>query len=443
MNIVKSYVLVFAFAIVSGYGNSTYAGIINQRGDTNPSFVKVECDMSAITKINDKNVSDEKVKLEVSIHPAEGWMNGGYGSLKFKFINQSGEEIKTGKVTGEWFVDDNHYNNWDWEPNIVLSDKLEKTSNMIAWMPPKTEHLAKNTIPQIRGNAIVFIGNSEIAIPYSIEIPVAKLSSPIVSKKGRYIELQLQEKTWANVKNPDRVTTYIDNFYSAMLDLTGNRPYNGDMLALKECPRNPYFAYAGNPIVLNSEYVPQSVARFDNNEVDFGWVHEMGHDFDDEIGHYYNYGTFTEFQANIKLSYALEMLCTENSTLKIKSWVDKKTMQTGVAFNDEYFAPAGDKYLADKERSWETLSSDDYHALFHSVIRKHGWDVMKKYYRTFGKLRKKGITPPKGIERIYLSLAVLDNCCEEDLAPLYKKWRIPADRKKLKEMEKKYQLGVI
>lgn len=29
-----------------------------------------------------------EVELEVSIHPEEGWMNGGYGSLNFKYSNQ-------------------------------------------------------------------------------------------------------------------------------------------------------------------------------------------------------------------------------------------------------------------------------------------------------------------------------------------------------------------
>lgn len=386
---------------------------------------------------------EPQVKLEVSIYPEEGWMNGGYGRLIFKYSNESGGEIKTGEVTGEWNVGNEKYNKWNWTPNLTLAKNEEKEGKKIGWMPPKTEKLAGSSVPVIKGNAVVFVRGKKLNLPYKIEVPVAKLLTPLVSYKGKYIEVVLQEKTWANVNDPQKIATYIDDAYAAMFELTGRRPYNGDRVALKECPRNPYFAYAGNPIVLNGAHVLNSVKSFDNDRVDFGWIHEMGHDFDDVIGQYYNYGTFTEFQANIKLSYAIEQLCTEESVLKIKSWVDKKSLLMGTSFNNEYFAPKADKYLADTTRSWETLSSDEYHAMFHRVIRQHGWEVMKKYYRVFGSLSKSGIVAPKGRERIYLSLAVLDKCCKQDLVPIFTKWRIPADHKKMKLISEKYKLETL
>ncbi len=383
---------------------------------------------------------EPKVKLEVSIHPEEGWMNGGYGSINFKFTNNAGVKVSTGTITGEWLVKGERYNKWDYNPNLQLAAGEEKKGNLIAWMPPKTQKLAGESTPKITGQAKVMVGDEELEIPFSIDVPVAQLPTPLKSHDGKFVAVVLQEKTWKELKNPQKIANYIDDFYAQMLDLTGNRPFNGERMALKESPRNPYFAYAGNPIILNTAFVLNSAKSFDGDQVDFGWVHEMGHDFDNGIGQYYNYGTFTEFQANIKLSYAIENLCTKNSTLKIKSWVDKKTLLTGEAFNDEYFAGAADNYLANASRSWESLSSDEYHAMFHLVIRRYGWKVMKKYYRTFAKLRDKKVEVLNGVDKIFLTLAVLDNCCKGDLVPIYQKWRIPVDGKKLQVIERKYDL---
>lgn len=254
------------------------------------------------------------VKLEVRIAPEEGWMNGGYGSLFFKYINHSGKEIRTGKVTGEWETGGENYNNWDWNPRLSIPAGSKKEGSLIAWMPPKTEKPATGSIPVLKGEAVVFAGDEKLVLPYSVKIPVAQLPSPPVSKKGKYIKLILQEQTWKEVKEPDKVVDYVDKAYETMLELTDNRPFNGDLMALKECPRNPYFAYAGNPVILN---------------------------------------------------------------------------------------------------------------------------------RTFGKLNEKRLEAPEGMERIFLALAVLNQSCDEDLIPLYKKWRIPLDRDKLMSIGKKYQLDTI
>lgn len=380
------------------------------------------------------------VKLELSIFPEEGWMNGGYGSLKFKFINNSDSPLLTGAITGIWNVGGQTYNNWEYFPKLKLAQGEENVATFICWMPPQTEGLAKSSVPQIKGNAKVLIGKEELVIPFSVEVPVAQLPTPLHSQKGKYIELILQEKTWEKVKNPEKIVNYLDDVYAEMYELTGRRPFQGDMMALQECPRNPYFAYAGNPIILNGAYVAYSIANFDNDKVDFGWVHQIGLNFDNVIGNLYNHGSFSSCQANLKLSYALEELCTEESKFYIRSFVDKKTMLTGKAFNDEYFASFGPKYLNDTTRTWESLRSDEYHALFYTVICKHGWDVMKKYYRIYGQLSDNGIKTPRTAERSFLAFTVLDKCCDENLVPLYKKWRIPVDAEKIEIISKKYHL---
>ncbi len=382
------------------------------------------------------NHNNTNVDLKVTIGTEEGFMNNGWGNIFFAFVNHNGEQVSVKKITGTWKVDGEGYHNWSVDCNLQLSKDKEASHMVTTWMPSKSEELvkAKGSQPYVEGDALLSNGEK---VHYTVSIPVAVLPSPIKSYVGKYVSVDLQETTWAKVKNPDKVLEYLDETYKHMCDLTYNEPYNGDIISILEAPRNPYFAYAGNPIILNTSFVDASVARFDNDLVDFGWVHELGHDFDDVIGHWYNYGTFTEFQANIKLSYVVDMMCTEKDDYRIISWDDRKIPQIGTEFNDEYFLPYGERYLA-SDRDMSQMSSDEYHALFLEVIRAEGWKVMKGFYKTYHKLVKSGQEPPQNQERVLLALAVLDNNSKMDMAPIYEKWRIPLDKEKMNSLLNKY-----
>jgi len=382
----------------------------------------------------------KKVELKVAISPEGGFMNGGYGSYKFTVINNTKKVIVADYATGVWHAGGQQYGEWKNNLHLTVNPGEEQTNSFIGWMPPQTEDLAKRQTPEVKGSVYIKQGKKVTELAYSVAVPVAKLPTALKVMEGNFVNLDLQEQTWNDVKHPEKVVGYLDMVYLCMQNLTANSPFKGEKMILKECPENPYFAYAGNPIVLNTGFVPKSVERFDNNEIDFGWVHEMGHNFDDEIGEWYNDGTFTEFQANIKLSYVVEQLCTENSNLRIKSWIDKESMLTGEKFNDEYFAPYGSKYLT-SDRSWEELISDEYHSLFLSVIREKGWKVMEDYYRVFGDLARSGKKFPQGQDRVELSLAVFNHVAQNSLIPLYQKWRIPFTQQQLDSLLQKY--GVI
>ena len=376
------------------------------------------------------------LKVNVRITPEEGFMNNGWGSIIFDFVSADAASVKVKEVTGTWVAGGQKYHSFKVGFNLDVPTSGKASKSFITWMPGKSESLAKDGDPVVEGKVILTDGRTT---EYSVVIPVAVLPSPMKLIKADKVGVELQETTWAAVKNPEKVVSYLDRVYKHMEDLTSNSPYNGELLVLKECPRNPYFAYAGNPIVLNTSFVRNSVASFDNDLVDFGWVHEMGHDFDDRIGHWYNNGTFTEFQANIKLSYVIEKMCTKKSDIKIKSWVDKKTLLDGVSFNDEYFAPYGERYL-ESGRKYETMSSDEYHALFLKVIREKSWKVMKKFYRIFGDLSRSGMKTPPQHEKVFLALAVLDYASGKDLSPLYAEWRIPLSREMLDALIVKYKV---
>lgn len=386
-------------------------------------------------------IKDKSFPLEVNVKitPEEGFMNNGWGSIIFDFQSNSSTDITVKEVTGKWFAGDKSYHSFRVDFNLNVSKYKKVSKSFITWMPGDSENLSKDKRPIVKGEIILTDGRKQ---DYSVVIPIAELPAPTKLIKGKKIGLELQEKTWKTVKDSKKIIKYLDDVYKYMEELTSNKPYDEKLLTLKESPRNPYFAYAGNPIILNTAFVEGSVASFDNDLVDFGWVHEIGHDFDDQIGHWYNDGTFTEFQANIKLSYVIENMCTEKKKLKIKSFIDHNTIMNGYDFNSELFIPRGEKYLF-SDRKFETMTSDEYHALFLKVIREKGWGVMKKFYKAFGKLSKSKLNPPTGQERIFLALSVFDYVSGEDLEPLYKEWRIPLSRTKMNNLIKQYHIDTL
>lgn len=414
------------------------------------NFVKivllvVSCFLTTFIQASDSDVKGIQedgnfpLELKVLISPEEGFMNDGWGSIVFDLKSVSSESVIIKTVECKWIANGDTYHSFVEKMNIKVPANSNIKKSIIVWMPKQSELLLKENNPLLSGIIKLDNGKSK---SFSVEIPISKLPSPTVLKKGEKVGLELQRTTWDKIENPEKIVKYLDNIYRQMVELTGNIPYNGELLVLKESPRNPFFAYAGNPIILNTSFVMNSAKSFDNDVVDFGWVHEMGHDFDDNIGSWYNEGTFTEFQANIKLSFVIEKLCTDNSLLKIRSLVDKKTLLDGRSFNDEYFIPYGERYLS-SNRTYDTMSSDEYHALFLKVIRDKGWKVMKEFYKIYGKLAHSGIELPPRHEKVFLALAVLDYVSGIDLAPLYNQWRIPLSRTMLDALIVKYQLGDI
>lgn len=379
---------------------------------------------------------DFPLELKVSISPEEGFMNDGWGTIVFDLKSVSSECVTINSVECKWIANGDIYHSFVEKMNTKVPANGNVKKPVIVWMPKQSELLVKGNNPLLSGIIKLDNGKSK---SFSVEIPISKLHSPTVLKKGEKVGLELQMTTWDKIENPEKIVKYLDNVYRQMVELTGNIPYNGELLVLKESPRNPFFAYAGNPIILNTSFVMNSAKSFDNDAMDFGWVHEMGHDFDDSIGSWYNEGTFTEFQANIKLSFVIEKICTDNSLLKIRSLVNKKTLLDGRSFNDEYFIPYGERYLS-SNRTYDTMSSDEYHALFLKVIRDKGWKVMKEFYKIYGRLVHSGIELPPRHEKVFLALAVLDYVSGMDLAPLYNQWRIPLSRTMLDALIVKYQI---
>ena len=115
------------------------------------------------------------------------------------------------------------------------------------------------------------------------------------------------------------------------------------------------------------------------------------------------------------------------------------SQRVGHDCSDSFFLCFGDSYLADSERTYDTLNSDEIQAFFQKIVKVYGWDVMKKWYRLFVELNEKGVPKiEKEEDRLPVALAALNVATGQNLIKYYQLWRFPVTEEQLAEIAKKY-----
>jgi hypothetical protein len=219
-------------------------------------------------------------------------------------------------------------------------------------------------------------------------------------------------------------------------------------MVFKECPEHPWWAYAGQEMILNTKFVGETLKDFDDGLISFGWIHEVGHNFD-VLGDWYIWsGPAAEWQANFKLAYAFENI--KDQSFRIK-WLHEAPgypkpkgdlRLTGREMNESFFGVFGDEYLADPKRTYDTLSSDDMHTFFMRIQRCYGWEVFKRWYRTYRRLADQGRKPPETPEqKISLIDAILSKEAGVDLTPVFQRWRFPVTAESVRAARELYGIA--
>lgn len=385
-----------------------------------------------------------QIEIETTLGQPEGWMPNGWGSYTIRATNTGEQNVTLKGWSFQWKGEEEKVNALD----RVLAPKEE-------WKKFEIGHLSQKTIadfgkknPKKTGFIIANVNGKIKKLPLKLEIPAAYL--PEESKvvfKGK-VALSLMKSRYDNFKTIERAMTWLNQSYIAMEELVGGVPYDGQTIVFKESVENPYFAYAGQEIILNTKFVGNAIEEFEEGIFPFGWIHEMGHDFDDVIGEWYNFnGPFTEFQANFKLCFIIETMPDQSfsipQTIMVKDYPlqEKGRKLKGKDFSEKSFLFFGDKYLSDPSRTWESMSSDEMHSLFQRIQYMYGWEVYKGFYRTIRNLNARGFTPPKSMEdKINLIVLILSKEAQVDLVPLFQTWRFPVSKEKVDHLENKYKI---
>lgn len=373
-------------------------------------------------------------------------MPDGWGGYRFAIANTSSAPVKLVKWTAVWEVKGVAKGGpWGGDLNETIEAGKTFEKSEIGNLPLDIYNAALPAAPEIAGTFTVRQGEQEIVVPYRIAVPGATLPEKLKQINGKTVGLRLMESRFKNFKELGRTLKWIDQSYQTMIDLTGEHPFNGERMVYKESPAHPWWAYAGKEMILNTDYVAETLKGFDDGHISFGWVHEVGHNFD-VLGDWYIWsGPAAEWQANFKLAYAFEHIPDQSFRIK---WTfqapgypspSPELRLTGTEMVEKFFCVFGDAYLADPKREWTTLSSDEMHTFFQRLQTTYGWDVFKAWYRTYRKLADAGKKPPSTPEeKINLIAAILSHETHADLVPVFQRWRFPVTEASMKEAAGKY-----
>lgn len=376
-------------------------------------------------------------------------MPDGWGSFKVNLTNRSSAPVKLVRWTVQWQVKGKPTGDpWggDLTDTIDPGKSLEKQE--ISSLPKSVYEAALPEVPMLKGSYTINQGGKEVAVPFEIAVPGAKLPEPLKTVYGKTVGLAVMQSRYKTFKHLDRTLKWIDQSYQQMIDLTGEHPFNGEKMVFKESPAHPWWAYAGKEMILNTDYVGQTLKEFDEGLISFGWVHEVGHNFD-VLGDWYIWsGPCAEMQANFKLAYAFETIPDQSFRITwhfqpdVYPAPDSKILLTGRQAVEKFFLLFGDRYLADPKKSWTDMSSDDIHTLFQRIQQAYGWEPFKAWYRDYRALADRGFKPPTTPEeKVNLVVALLSKDCKVDLVPLFRQWRFPVTAESVAAVRTKYGLG--
>jgi len=183
----------------------------------------------------------------------------------------------------------------------------------------------------------------------------------------------------------------------------------------------------------------------------FGWMHELGHDFDhaDDGRHgkwyMWSYGA-SEAQANIKVVYTYEAMPDQDWKALLPQRESSAYMATvhdlpldGKDCMDKQFIFNLDPYLADPTIPWTVRFCQ--HVFLQRIACVYGWDPVKKWYRTYKILADEGYERPETPEeKVKLMAAILCETTGVDLVPLFQLWKAPVTQADVDAMKEKYPI---
>ncbi|CAN5431771.1 hypothetical protein BH11ARM1_BH11ARM1_09710 [soil metagenome] len=385
-----------------------------------------------------------QLSVDTKLGQPKGWMPDGWGSYVMKLSNTGLSSLKVVKWTAGWKVNGKAVGDpWGGELALSIEPGKSKERSEVGYMSPTYYKASLPGAPEIVGSYSVVQDGKTVEVPFHVSVPGAFLPEPLKIIKGKTVGLALMESRYKNFKRLDRTLKWIDEAYQRMIDLTGEHPFGGETMIFKESPAHPYWAYAGKEMILNTDYVADTLKDFDNGIVAFGWVHEVGHNFD-VLGDWYIWnGAAAEFQANFKLVNAIETMPDRDFLIRLSANTPGYGINPGVCtptqLVDRFFLLFGDAYLADPKRDWKSMTSDDTHTFFQRIQRAYGWEPFRATYRTYRTLADKGLKIPETPEeKINLHAAILSKECKYDLAPLFARWRFPVTEESMKAAAVKY-----
>ncbi|OGZ17722.1 MAG: hypothetical protein A2Z78_00215 [Candidatus Nealsonbacteria bacterium RBG_13_36_15] len=256
---------------------------------------------------------------------------------------------------------------------------------------------------------------------YFDDISLEKLDPPFIGQKTVLCFLPEHRSI---LTNPSGWLQKLDAAYSALQDLTGQIPYDGNKVVTQEVVSYPGGELiAGNPTLWYTNYVPNTLQQVNNyNYLGFGQVHELSHAFDFYGSHYAGNGPINpEHWANFKLTYVADILSATYPTATF-SHPTQGFIPIG-DFPYEYFVVRYAQPWIDSGRTdWQNMSNDVYTGLLYLLKEDIGWEPFKQTFRDYASV---GSPPATDLEKVELFAHLLSANAGVDVTPYFQGWGFP------------------
>jgi len=398
--------------------------------------------------VSDKLV-DSVLKVGAAQQPPSGWEPGLSSNIQLRTENTGDVLVSTKYATAQFFINNEligEATRFDFVREIKPNKAAYQENNAIVFPREFAERIKDGPL-FLRVRVFGSRNGKPIEGAFDMEVKISDLPGPLKLVEGRHVGLELMESNIDGVKNLEKTLDFLDEAYDSMAEFTGQQPLEGRMIVLREVPDFFAWAIAGFPILLSSKNVRKSITDFDEGKICFGWLHEMGHNF--EYGYWYMYnGPACEFHANFKVLYAIEHLFRGDTGFAVlhswKSEDDGRSYRDGREWSDHHFLNRGDAYLADPNRDWLSLQSNELLSFHLRLVRQYGWGPYRRMYRTYRAFNREGLPKPEensATEMTKLQMAILGHHLGIDIVPILQQWRIPVTKEDIDEKMKSYRIA--
>lgn len=389
----------FESGISSAWGFGWYGGTSEFKLDSTTGY-----NSSKSLKITSPNYNDIGVTREVS-----GFIPGAYYEIS-AYVKYSGvdAEITTDSEGKKHKGPDGVnvfvlYPDCDWirsdsEPSTLKYQYVNYVPNFIPqvdlkssdWKQIKAIFPASPTGTLKIGLRLGHAASRAIGTVWFDDIKVRRIDSELNVKEGNYIRTAFTPYNTGLISKPKHTEwiSNLDQAYALIKELVGNKvPYGGNKIGFIETKSYPGGALvAGNPILWwdNNNCIRNALKNTsDYNDMGFGPVHEIGHDFN--IGNS-SWNWNDEMFTNFRMYYVVDQLEKASKKLNLTSNIPTIGIDNTYGHTAELETYYKQKY---DESFGRTLAKDrtyNHDGLMYILIRiekKTGWEP---FYKTFNEL---------------------------------------------------------
>lgn len=212
----------------------------------------------------------------------------------------------------------------------------------------------------------------------------------------------------------------LDRMYEQYVDLmSGLTPFEGHKIVIQSVIGIPVWAYSGNPIQWNSDYISDQLTAFvTEGDWSFGILHEMGHDFGSHIGGFGNGNTSYDWNEEMFANFRMYLTLTKiPDVIMNMDGIRRGTEFWDINVKEDYNTNGpGNNKATDSGLDWTLLRLGNYY----QHDGDHGYWLYKQAFETINSLpRNEDEDSWSDWHKFNYFLDILSNCVGRDVRETY------------------------